>query len=158
MIGIYPGCFDPITNGHIDIIRRGSKLCDKLIILISDNKDKKITYSLDKRIKMAEISSKDLENVTVDTFSGLTTDYIKDNNVDVVIRGVRNLVDFEYESSLCSIYKTQIPDIETILLYTAPEYLYLSSTVVRQHATLGGDLSKFVPKEIEPIIKEVYNI
>ena len=156
MKAMYPGCFDPITNGHIDIIKRAAKLFDELVVLIIDNHSKSITYSLEDRIRMAKIVSKDIPNVSVDSYNGLTTDYIKDNDIEVVVRGVRNLVDYEYESSLLEIFKTQGVDIESVLLCTRAEYAYLSSTVVRQHAKLGGDLSVFVPKEIEPIIKSVY--
>ena len=157
MKAIYPGCFDPITNGHIDIIKRGAKLFDELIVLVNDNRDKAVTSSIADRRKMVEIVTKDIGNVTVDTYTGLTTDYIKEVKADVIIRGVRNLVDYEYESSLLEIYKTQGLNVESVLLCTRLEYSYLSSTVVRQHAQLGGDLSKFVPKEIESIVKEVYN-
>ena len=122
-----------------------------------DNKNKTATYSLDDRIKMIEIVTKGTDSVSVDSYNGLTTDYISDNNIDVVVRGVRNSTDFTYEASLSDIYKTQKCDIETVLLVTKSEYSYLSSTVVRQHAELNGDITKFVPKEIEPIIKEVYN-
>ena len=157
MRAMYPGSFDPITNGHIDIIRRGAKLFGELTVLIIDNRDKNMTYTLDERIKMVEITTSDIPGIKVDTYNGLTTDYIKENSIDVIIRGVRNLMDYEYESSLLEIYKTQGVNIESILLCTKPKYEYLSSTVVRQHAMLGGDLSKFVPKEIEPIIRKVYN-
>ncbi len=157
MKAMYPGCFDPVTNGHIDIIKRSAKLFDEVVVLIVDNHAKAITYSLEDRRRMIEIVTKDIPNVTIDTYDGLTTDYVKRENVDVIVRGVRNLVDFEYESSLLDIFKTQGVDVESVLLCTRAEYSYLSSTVVRQHAKLGGDLSKLVPKEIEPIIKKVYN-
>ncbi|MCR4612321.1 MAG: pantetheine-phosphate adenylyltransferase [Lachnospiraceae bacterium] len=158
MKAMYPGCFDPITNGHLDIIKRGAKLFDEVVVLVIDNRSKSITYTLEDRVKMVEIATKDIPGVKIDTYNGLTTDYIKSNDVDVIIRGVRNLVDYEYESSLLEIYKTQGVNVESVLLCTRSEFAYLSSTVVRQHAQLGGDLSKFVPKEIEPIIKDVYNV
>lgn len=156
MIGIYPGSFNPITNGHIDIIKRASKICDQLIVLVIDNREKNIAYSIDDRIKMIELVTKDIKGVVIDTYAGLTTDYIANNNIDVIIRGVRNSTDYEYEASLASIYKTQVENIDTILLASNPKYSYLSSTVVRQHAMLSGDLSEFVPEIIVPIIQSIY--
>ena len=150
---MYPGCFDPITNGHIDIIRRASKLADKLVVLVMDNRDKKAAYSLDDRVKLA---TNDINNVVVDVYEGLTTDYIAANNIDVIIRGVRNTIDYEYEAGLASIFKTQGVEIESVFLPSNPKYTYLSSTVVRQHAMLGGDLSEFVPAELIPIIESNY--
>lgn len=157
MRAIYPGCFDPITYGHLDIINRASNLFDELIVLIIDNKDKNITYSLDKRYEMVKLTTAGISNVSIDTYDKLLTSYIKDNNISVIVRGVRNATDFEYESSLLEIYKTQQSNIESVLLSAKPKYAYLSSTVVRQHAYLNGDLSHFVPNEIESIIREVYN-
>lgn len=156
MKGMYPGCFDPITNGHIDIIRRAAKLCDELVVLVIDNKSKNISYSLEDRVKMTKLVTEDISNIKVDTFCGLTTDYIASNNIDVIIRGVRNTIDYEYEASLAGIYKTQVKDVESIFLPANPKYSYLSSTVVRQHAELNGDLSEFVPQNIVPIIKSIY--
>ena len=156
MKGIYPGSFDPITNGHIDIIRRASKLCDTLVILVIDNRGKNITYSLEDRIEMIKLVTKDVPGVVIDTYSGLTSDYIANNNIDVIIRGVRNTIDYEYEASLASIYKSQVSDVETIMLASDSKYSYLSSTVVRQHAMLHGNLSEFVPEIIVPIIKSIY--
>ena len=153
---IYPGCFDPITNGHIDIIRRASKLTDELVVLVMNNREKKSAYSLDDRVKMVKLVTKDMSNVIVDVYDGLTTDYIAANNIDAIIRGVRNTIDYEYEAGLASIFKTQGVDIESLFLPSNPKYTYLSSTVVRQHAMLGGDLSEFVPKELIPIIESNY--
>ena len=153
---IYPGCFDPITNGHIDIIRRASKLTDELVVLVMNNREKKSAYSLDDRVKMVKLVTKDMSNVIVDVYDGLTTDYIAANNIDAIIRGVRNTIDYEYEAGLASIFKTQGVDIESLFLPSNPRYTYLSSTVVRQHAMLGGDLSEFVPKELIPIIESNY--
>lgn len=156
MRAVYPGCFDPITNGHIDIIKRASKICDELVILVMDNKDKNATYSVEDRIKMIKLVTEEVPNIKVASFSGLTTDYIANNNIDVIIRGVRNTIDYEYEASLAGVYSTQVKDVETILLPSNPKYAYLSSTVVRQHAMLSGDLSEFVPDIIVPIIKSIY--
>ena len=153
---MYPGCFDPITNGHIDIIRRASKLADELVVLVMDNRDKKAAFSLDDRVKMVKLATKDINNVAVDVYEGLTTDYIAANDIDVIIRGVRNTIDYEYEAGLASIFKTQGVEIESVFLPSNPKYTYLSSTVVRQHAMLGGDLSEFVPAELIPIIESNY--
>ncbi len=153
---VYPGSFDPITYGHIDVIKRSSKIFDEVIVVVLSNCEKKSVFSIDEKIEMIKLSLQDVENVKVISYEGLTTDIVKAENASTIIRGIRNTTDFEYEYMLSQIYKTQA-NVETIFIPTSKEYIYLSSTVVRDYAAYHGDLSKFVPEEIIPIIEGKYN-
>ena len=150
---IYPGSFDPITFGHLDIIERSSKIVDELVIGVLNNSAKNSLFSLDERVSMLEEMTKDLPNVTVSSFNGLLVDYMREIGATINIRGLRAVTDFEYELQIAQTNHVQNPDMETIFLTTNLKYSYLSSTIVKEFASYGGDISKFVP---EPIIEKIY--
>jgi len=147
-LAIYPGSFDPITNGHLDVLERASKLFDKVIISVLSNSEKKPFLSIDDRIRLIKESVAHLENVEVDTFDGLTAHYAEKKGAKVLIRGLRAVSDFEYEMQLAQMNKTLSPGLETIFLTPKPKYNFVSSSVVKEVAMLGGDVSKFVPKAV----------
>ncbi|MBR5376950.1 MAG: pantetheine-phosphate adenylyltransferase [Lachnospiraceae bacterium] len=155
---IYPGSFDPVTFGHIDIIKRASKLFDVLTVSVLDNKAKSALFSADERVKMLKDVCSDIPNVNVDSFSGLLVDYVRDNNFDVVIRGLRAITDFEYELQMAQTNRKLLLQADTVFLTTSLEYAYLSSTTVREVAAFGGDISLFVPEVVADRVYEKYNV
>lgn len=156
-IGIYPGSFDPITNGHIDIIKRAAKLTDKLIVAVLKNNEKNALFTADERVKMIKESIKKIPNVYVESFDGLLVDFAKKKKANVIIRGLREMTDFEYELKMAQTNRALYENIETIFLITSPEYAYVSSSIVREVASFGGDVSKFVTKNIEKETKKKLN-
>ncbi|HPX33366.1 MAG TPA: pantetheine-phosphate adenylyltransferase [Erysipelotrichaceae bacterium] len=153
MIALYPGSFDPITYGHLDIILRAAKLCEKVIIVIMSNDEKDGTFSCEERKKMIEQCTSTLENVEIHIGSGLTIDYALKVNANVLIRGVRAVTDYEYEMQLATTNMALNSDIETLFLMAKPEYSFLSSSTAKTIAKNGGDLSYFVP---DNVAKELY--
>lgn len=156
--GIYPGSFDPITFGHLDIIERSSKIVDELVIGVLNNSAKNSLFSLDERVSMIKEMTSCLPNVTVGSFDGLLVDYMKEIDASIIIRGLRAVTDFEYELQIAQTNHVQSPDIETIFLTTNLQYSYLSSTIVKEFASYGGDISKFVPGQFIDRIYGKYNI
>ena len=153
---LYPGSFDPVTYGHIDVIRRASSLFDSLTVAVLNNGAKSPLFSVDERVNMLKGVCRDIPDVRVDSFSGLTADYVTANGFDVIIRGLRAVTDFEYELQMAQTNRKLAPEADTVFLTTSLEYAYLSSTTVKEVAYFGGDISKFVPKEIELLIFEKY--
>ena len=141
---IYPGTFDPITNGHIDLVIRASKLFDRVIVAVAINPSKAPTFSLDERVALAEQTLSELDNVEVCGFEGLLVDVAKQKNAKVIIRGLRAVSDFEHEFQLAGMNRKMQPDIETLFLTPAEQFTYISSSLVREIAALGGDVSEFV--------------
>jgi len=150
---IYPGSFDPITYGHLDIINRASKLCDQLVVGVLNNSQKNPLFSVDERVSMIKELTENLDNVSVTSFQGLTVDFAKEQEAQVIIRGLRAVTDFENEIQIAQSNKVQYPDIETLFMTTSLQYSYLSSTVVKEFASYGGDINLFVPQEIIPLIE-----
>ena len=150
---IYPGSFDPITFGHIDIIERASKIVDELVVGVLCNSAKNPLFSLDERVSMIEEMTKHLPNVTVQAFDGLLVDYMNKIGATLIVRGLRAVTDFEYELQIAQTNHVQNENIETIFLTTNLNYSYLSSTIVKEFASYGGDISKFVP---EQFIEQIY--
>lgn len=150
---IYPGSFDPITFGHLDIIKRAAGLCDELIIGVLNNKQKNPLFSVDERVSMISELTENLDNVSVTSFAGLTVDFAKEVGASGIIRGLRAVTDFENEIQIAQANKAQYPDIETVFLTTSLQYSYLSSTVAKEFASYGGDISLFVPPQVIPLIK-----
>lgn len=144
---IFPGSFDPITLGHLDVIRRGNKLFDRLIIGVGQNPDKRELFSKAERVEMIRDLVKDMTRVTVDSFDCLTVEFARQVKADVMLRGLRNLTDVEYEFQLAMTNRT-VAGIETVFVMTSEEYGYINSRMVRQLALLGGDVSKLVPQPI----------
>lgn len=146
---IYPGSFDPVTFGHLDVIKRAASLFDALDVIVMHNPNTTSYFSIEERIAMLKKVTKDLPNVVVDTRKGLAVDAARDFGANVLIRGIRAVMDFEYELQQATANMILANDIETVFLLTKPEYSFLSSSAVKQIALNGGDLSKFVPPEIK---------
>lgn len=155
---IYPGSFDPLTLGHIDIIERSSKIVDELVVGALNNRAKNSLFSLDERVSMIKEMTKDLPNVTVSSFDGLLVDYMNEIDATIIVRGLRAVTDFEYELQIAQTNHVENPNVETIFLTTSLQYSYLSSTIVKEFASYGGDLSKFVPPQFIDRIYAKYNI
>ena len=155
---IYPGSFDPVTNGHVDIILRSSKIVDKLIVGVLNNSAKKSLFSVEERVSMLKELTKDLPNVEVTSFDGLLVDYMREIDASIIVRGLRAVTDFEYELQIAQTNHIENTDIETIFLTTNLQYSYLSYTIVKEFASYGGDISKFVPEQFVDRIYEKYNI
>ncbi len=154
---IYPGSFDPVTFGHLDIIERSSKIFDEIVVGVLNNSQKNSLFSADERVTMIKDLVKDCPNVSVVSFEGLTIDFAREMDANIIIRGLRAVTDFEYELQIAQVNHVEYSDLETVFLTTSLNYSYLSSSVVREFASHGGDISKFVPKEIIPRIMEKYN-
>lgn len=146
IFAVYPGSFDPLTNGHLDIITRSAKLFSKILVAVTDNCNKKHTFSLNERLQLLQESTKNLENVKVVSFSGLLADYLEQINSFVLIRGLRAISDFEYEFQMTLMNRTLNKKIETIFLIPDQSYTFLSSSMIKEVAMLGGDMAGLVPK------------
>ncbi|MCR5254416.1 MAG: pantetheine-phosphate adenylyltransferase [Acetatifactor sp.] len=156
---VYPGSFDPVTFGHLDIIKRASEIFDSLTVAVLDNRAKTPLFSVEERVKILEEATKDLPNVKVDSFSGLLIDYAAANNFHVAVRGLRAITDFEYELQIAQTNKELSGGkLDTIFLTTGLEYSYLSSSSVKEIASFGGDVSKCVPEFVGDLIYKKYNI
>ena len=149
-IAIYPGTFDPLTRGHEDLIRRGSKIFDQLIVGVADSRNKKPFFTLEERIEMASEVLSHYPNVKVLGFSGLLKDFVRENQGNVILRGLRAVSDFEYEFQLANMNRQLAPDVESLFLTPSEKYSFISSTLVREIAALGGDITKFV----HPVVAE----
>jgi len=152
---VYPGSFDPITMGHLDIITRGSQMFDKVIVCVMVNAQKKPTFPLENRLAMIEKSVKHLGNVSVDSYSGLLVDYAKQQNAGLILRGLRAVSDFENEFAMAATNRQLNNDVETVFLMTRTEYSFLSSSVVREIIQFGGDVSALVPEAILNEVKDL---
>jgi pantetheine-phosphate adenylyltransferase len=155
---IYPGSFDPVTFGHIDIIQRAAQMVDELTVSILSNKVKSPLFSVEERVNMLKEVTKEIPNVKIDSFSGLLIDYAKSLNATIVVRGLRAITDFEYELQFAQTNRKLAPKIDTIFLFTSLEYAYLSSTTVKEVASFGGDILEFVPPAIAKEIYKKYGI
>lgn len=153
-IGIYPGSFDPITLGHLDIIRRASHLVDRLIIGVLNNNSKNPAFSVEERVALIAKVTGDIPNVSVESFSGLTVEFAKQKNARILVRGLRAVTDFEYELQIAQLNHKLHPGLDTIFLTTSVEYSYLSSSTVREIASYGGNIREFVPEEV---VQDVYD-
>ena len=152
-IAVCPGSFDPVTFGHLDIITRASKLFDKVIVLVSTNLDKRPAFTLTERLLMIRQVTQNFENVFIDILEDeLLADYVRRVSAVAIVKGLRAVTDFEYEFQMALGNKKLVPEAETVFLTTAAENMYLSSSIVKQIAALGGDISSFVPAEILPVI------
>ena len=151
---IYPGSFDPPTNGHLDLIQRGSRIFDQLIVAILRNPDKTPLFSVGDRKGMLEELTENIRNVRVDTFDGLTVEYAAKVNAGAMLRGIRALSDYEYELQIAMMNRKLSPKLETVFMMPAEQYSYLSSRLVREAARLGGDVSTLVPELVEQRLKE----
>lgn len=156
-IGIYPGSFDPITYGHIDVIKRSAKLFNRLIVAVMTNPQKKPLFTVKERIKLIEHSIKPLPNVEVDSFNGLLVDFAKKKNARVIVKGLRAVSDFEYELQMALMNKKLDNEMETIFIMTNSKYSYLSSSVVKEVASFGGCVKGLVPSLVEKELKNKFS-
>lgn len=153
---IYPGSFDPVTYGHLDIIERASKVPDELIVGVLCNKAKTPLFSVDERVKMLKRMTAHLENVRILPFEGLLVDFAEEMDASIIIRGLRAITDFEMELQMAQTNHIMHPKLDTIFFTTSLEYSYLCSSTVREVASFGGDISKFVPPEVEDAVKKKF--
>ena len=155
-IAVYPGSFDPITNGHLDIIERASRLYDRLVVGVLSNGNKNPLFSAEERVEMIRRVTVHLNNVEVDTFTGLLVDFAKSKNATVIVKGLRTVADFEYEFQMALLNKALNPEFETMFMMTNTKYSYISSSMVKELAGFHGNLTGLVPSEIIGQIKEKY--
>ncbi|MBR5252039.1 MAG: pantetheine-phosphate adenylyltransferase [Oscillospiraceae bacterium] len=153
-IAICPGSFDPITLGHIDIIERSAKIFDKVYVVVMVNPAKQPTFSTEERIDMIKQTTGHIPNVVAESYTGLIADYAKEKGACTLVKGLRAVTDFEYEFQQALTNKKLNPDLETLFMVTNQEYMYLSSTIVRQIANFGGDIGQFVPSQIKDKLEE----
>lgn len=153
---IYPGSFDPVTYGHLDIIERAAKSFDTVIVAVLNNTSKKSLFTLEEKISLLKETTKDLPNVEIDYFSGLLSDYAKQKKCNNMIRGLRAISDFEYEMQMASVNKKINNDIETYFMVSSNQYAYLSSSIVKEVAVFGGSISCFVPNVVEKALKDKF--
>ncbi|MEE8835425.1 MAG: pantetheine-phosphate adenylyltransferase [Eubacteriales bacterium] len=154
---VYPGTFDPVTYGHLDIIRRSSKLFDSVVIGVLHNSAKTPLFSVEERVNILKKATEDIENVEVMAFEGLSVDFAMACNANVIVRGLRLITDFEYELQMAQTNRKLAPDVDTAFLFTSLQYSYLSSTTVKEVANFGGDISEFVPPFVVDLIHQKLN-
>ena len=155
---IYPGTFDPVTLGHIDLIKRALEIFDGLIVAVASNPSKKPLFSKEERVRMLKEATVGLEGLIVDDFSGLVTSYAKKKKIDVILRGIRAFSDFEYEFQMALTNRKLMPNIETMFLMPSQEYSYFSSNLIKEAAGMGGDVSSFVPSFVAQELKKRLNM
>lgn len=156
-IAICPGSFDPITLGHLDIIKRGANIFDKVYVVVLNNSAKSSLFSVEERIELIRKVTENIPNVEVDSHGGLLVDYANEKNANVILRGLRAVSDFEYEMQISSVNKTLSNEIETLFMMTKNNYSFLSSSIVKEVAKYNGDISKFVPLSVEEALKKKFN-
>ena len=157
-IAVYPGSFDPITYGHLDIINRGLKVFDEVIVAVACNSQKNALFSFDERVDMLKEVVQDQERVTVDTFTGLLIDYVASRKANVVIRGLRAISDFEYEFQIAQMNSCISQNVETLFMMTSLQYGYLSSSIVKEVCSLNGNIDGFVPPEVKTALRAKYGL
>jgi len=157
-IAVYPGSFDPITYGHLDIIKRSLTIFDEIIVAVAKNSQKNALFNADERVELIKNVVKEEVRVSVDTFSGLLIDYVSSRGAHVIIRGLRAISDFEYEFQIAQMNSTIGQQIETLFMMTSLQYGYLSSSIVKEVGSLNGDIDKFVPPEIKKALRQKYGL
>ncbi|MBS1258893.1 MAG: Phosphopantetheine adenylyltransferase [Candidatus Scalindua arabica] len=153
---VYPGTFDPVTYGHLDVIKRGSKIFDELVVAIGHNPLKDPLFTINERMDMISKNTKNISNIKVDSFEGMLTDYMKEMQTNVILRGIRTVSDFEYEFQRALTNRVLKTDIETVFIMTSQEYSFLNSSLIKEAVSLGGDISKFVPSDVEKLLQQKF--
>ncbi|MEN6376087.1 MAG: pantetheine-phosphate adenylyltransferase [Smithella sp.] len=156
-IAVYPGSFDPITNGHVDIINRGIRLFDKIIVLVAYNPAKTSLFTVEERVAMIKETFKDVESVQVDSYSGLLVDYLREVGANVILRGMRALSDFEYEFQMALMNRRQSRDVETVFLLSGFKWFFSGSQIVKSVASIGGSVKGLVPDKVLRKLLAKYN-
>ena len=151
---IYPGSFNPVTNGHIDLIKRASRIFENVIVAVADNSRKSPLFTIEERMDMVRQAVAGMKNITVESFDGLMVDYARRKKINVIIRGLRMISDFEYEFQMALTNRRLADTIETVFLMPSENYSYVSSTLLKEAASLGGDISAFVPDTVQKRLKE----
>ncbi len=151
---VYPGTFDPVTYGHLDVIKRGSKIFDELIVAVGHNPLKKPIFTVKERMDMLSKNTGEIQNNRVDCFEGMLTDYMKEMQTNIILRGIRTVSDFEYEFQRALTNRVLKKDIETVFIMTSQEYSFLNSGLIKEVVSLGGDISKFVPSDVEKLLRQ----
>ena len=154
IVAAYSGTFDPITFGHTDIIGRASRMFPRVIVAVGLNPSKNPRFTIEERVELVRASVKKLKNVAVKPFDGLVVDFARDNGVTVLVRGVRTVGDFDYEKQMAVMNRDLYPKLDTVMLVPSPEHAHLSSSLVREIASLGADIEKFVPAPVVPLLRE----
>ena len=157
-VAVYPGSFDPITNGHVDIIKRGLRMFDEIIILIAYNPSKVYLFSVEERMEMIREIFQDVKGIRVDCYSGLLVDYLKMSGANIILRGMRALSDFEYEFQMALMNRRQTKQLETVFLMSGFKWFYTSSKLIKEVASLGGTVKTLVPDNVNQKLVEKYNI
>jgi len=153
---VYPGTFDPVTYGHLDVIKRGSKIFDELVVAVGHNPLKDLLFTINERMDMISKNTKNISNIKVDSFEGMLTDYMKEMQTNVILRGIRTVSDFEYEFQRALTNRVLKTDIETVFVMTSQEYSFLNSSLIKEAVSLGGDISKFVPSDVEKLLQQKF--
>ena len=149
IIAVYPGSFDPITNGHLDLIERGARLCDRLIVAVLGNENKQPLFTVEERMEMLREAVADYPNVEVDSFGGLLVDYARHKGATAIVRGIRAISDYEYELQMALMNRRLCPEVETVFLMAGEAYSFISSRIVKEVIRLGGNLAGLVPPSVE---------
>jgi len=155
-VAVYPGTFDPITSGHLDIIKRGTKVFDEVIVAVSQNPKKRPLFSINERVGLIKEVTRDIPNVGVESFDGLLIDYLEEHHANVILRGLRAISDFEYEFQMASMNRKLASQFETVFMMTGEQYSYLSSRFVKEICRLGGRVDCFVPDAVNKALLEKY--
>ncbi len=153
---VYPGTFDPLTYGHLDIIKRGSKIFDELIVSVGHNPLKQPLFTAAERMEMISTNTREIQNVRADSFEGMLTDYMRKLQTNVILRGIRNVSDFDYEFQRALTNRVLKTDIETVFIMTSQDYSFLNSSLIKEAISLGGDISMFVPSNVEKLLHEKF--
>ena len=156
MIGLYPGSFDPVTNGHLDIAQRAHKICDQLHIAVVANPSKKVLFSVEERVELLKKTTKHLPNAVISSFNGLLVDYARQIKAEMIFRGLRAVADFEYEFQMALINRSLYPGIEIVFLVPNEKFIFLSSSSIKEVAKLKGDVSGFVPAVVEKALRRAF--
>jgi pantetheine-phosphate adenylyltransferase len=151
---VYPGTFDPVTYGHLDVIKRGSKIFDELIVAVGHNPFKKPIFTVEERMDMLSKNTRGIQNTKVDCFDGMLTDYMEEMQTNIILRGIRTVSDFEYEFQRALTNRVLKTDVETVFIMTSQEYSFLNSSLIKEAVSLGGDISKFVPSDVEKLLSK----